>query len=72
MDNHDFYIFIEDRNSKIIILYSLTLILIISFIFPFFFFLNIVGIIEEIQRRGFYKLKDHIKDYFEDSFRIYN
>ena len=72
MDNHDFYIFIEDRNSKIIILYSLTLILIISFIYPFSILINIVGIIEEIHRRGFYKLKDHIKDYFKDAFGIYN
>jgi hypothetical protein len=72
MDNHDFYIFIDNRDSKIIILYSLTLILIISFIYPFSILINIVGIIEEIHRRGFYKLKDHIKDYFKDAFGIYN
>ena len=66
LDYHDFFYFLnhKQRIKKFFLFsYSFILLLLIIFIYPFSILLNIIGFIEEIIRRDYDKLQDHIKDY---------
>ena len=72
---HDLFHFLEKRQKiimqKIVIFsFMFILFLIIVFFYPYSIVLNIIGIVEEINRRDFSRLQDHIQELIRGIFHF--